>query len=155
MFLFSPLFPSYFHLPLLLFLAPVDTWAACGSHLLAEQELPQTVTHFLYFGQCAWASTNCFEFSLALIPYIPYIWPVCECFYFSPYFPPISIYSFCCSWHMLTPGLLVAIGQFPCTAACIDSDLLAKQELLQTVSNFLHFGNAKPCQRFTEHYGFL
>ena len=84
-----------------------------------------------------------------------HIWHVCECFYFPPYFPPISIYSFCCSWHMLTPGLLVAIGQFPCTAACIDSHLLAKQELLQTVSNFLHFGNAKPCQRFTKHYGFL
>ena len=50
MFLFSPIFPPYFHLPLLLFLAPVDTWAACGIDLLAEQELHKTVTNFLHFG---------------------------------------------------------------------------------------------------------
>ena len=37
-----------------------------------------------------------------------HIWHVCECFYFPPYFPPISIYRFCSSWHLLTPGLLVA-----------------------------------------------
>ena len=127
MFLFSPLFPPYFHLPLLLFLAPVDTWAACGIDLLAEQELHKTVRNFLHFGECAWASTNCFKFSLALIPYI---WPVCECFYFPPYFPPISIYRFCSSWHMLTPGLLVS-------AMC-----WLNKNCIKLSAFFLHFGNA-------------